>query len=274
MKKKNKTALVTGAASGIGKATAQLLHSKGYEVWLVDINEKALSDLHNELKNSIMTVCNLSNSESIENLSNLINSKESIDIAFLNVGTIAPGNFLDLPFEKSEFQIRLNLWSTLYLNRICGQKMRSQGYGNIINTVSMAGVIGLKGSATYSASKFGLRGFLMAFREEMKTHKVNVSGIYLSAIDTPMLRAEAVDPNGSALNFISEPVKVEKVAELVLEVIKSKKAEYFLPKWDGFTSRILGAFPSLINMFYEYMEKQGEKGRQKFIEKNKLVIHQ
>ena len=269
---RKKTALITGAASGIGKATAQLLHLKGYEVWLVDINERALSELHSELKNSIMTVCNLSNADSLENLANLIKNKEKIDVAFLNVGIITPGNFLDLPFEKSEFQIRLNLWSTLYLNRLCGQKMRNQRFGNIVNTVSMAGVIGLKGSAIYSTSKFGLRGFLMAFREEMKPFNVYVSGIYLSAIDTPMLRAEAADPNGSALNFISEPVKVEKVAELVLEVLQSKKGEYFLPKWEGFSSRILGAFPSLISMLYDYMEKQGEKGRQKFIEENSLVI--
>jgi short-subunit dehydrogenase len=267
----NRIALITGAASGIGKAVAETLHLKGYHIWLVDINEKALTELHKQLYNSTMTVCNLSDKDSIDNLSQLINKSKRLDLAFLNVGAITPGDFLEIPFEKSEFQLRLNLWSTLYLNRICGQKMKVQGYGDIINTVSMAGIVGLKGSAVYSASKFGLRGFLMAFREELKPFNVNVSGIYLSAIDTPMLRAEAVHPNGSALNFVSEPVKVEKVAELVLKVVNTKKLEYYLPNGEGLTSRILGAFPTLISKLYNYMEQQGEKGRRKFIEKNNLV---
>nr|WP_315141982.1 SDR family oxidoreductase [uncultured Flavobacterium sp.] len=266
----NKVALITGAASGIGKAVAELLHIKGYHIWLVDINEKALIDLHKQLSNSTITLCNLSDKQSIENLSGLINKSKKLDLALLNVGVITPGNFLEIPFEKSELQLQLNLWSTLYLNRICGQKMKEQGFGDIVNTVSMAGIVGLKGSAVYSASKFGLRGFLMAFREELKPFNVNVSGIYLSAIDTPMLRAEAIHPNGSPLNFVSEPVKVERVAELVLHVVETKKLEYYLPEGEGFSSRILGVFPSLISKLYGYMEKKGEKGRKKFIEKNNL----
>lgn len=227
--------------------------------------------MHAELKNSTITVCDLSNSESLNQFSDLVNNKDRIDVAFLNVGVITPGEFLDLPFEKSEFQLRLNLWSSLLLNRICGQKMRSQKFGSIINTVSMAGVIGLKGSAVYSASKFGLRGFLMAFREEMKPFNVSVSGIYLSAIDTPMLRSEALNPNGSALNFMSEPVHVEKVAQLVLKVIASKKLEYYLPQSEGLFSRILGLFPSLISKLYGFMEKLGQKGKRQFIEKHQLM---
>lgn len=266
----NKLIMITGAASGIGKATAELLHAEGYSLWLIDINEDALITMQQNLANTEITVCNLSEKASLETLSEKIRTKDKIDIVFLNAGIVLPGDFIDIPFEKSEFQLNLNLWSTLYLNHVCGRKMKAQGNGHIINTVSMAGIIGLKGSAVYSAGKFGLRGFLMAFRNEMRPFGVAVSGIYLSAVDTAMLRAEAIDPKGTSLNFLGDPIKVGKVAKLVLKLLKSKKAEVYMPYIDSLTTKFLGVFPGLIPMVYPVLEKLGERGRRKYIKKHNL----
>lgn len=267
----NKFVLITGAASGIGKATAELLYVNGYSLWLIDINEEALKLMQQQLPGTEISVCNLADKSSLEALSEKIMAKANIDVTFLNAGIVLPGDFIDIPFEKSEFQLNLNLSSTLYLNHVCGRKMKEQGFGHIINTVSMAGIIGLKGSAIYSAGKFGLRGFLMAFNNEMKPYNVAVSGIYLSAVDTAMLRAEAIDPNGSALNFLSEPIKPGKVAMLVLKLLQTKKLEVYLPYLDSLTTKFLGAFPALIPFIYPFLEKIGERGRKNYIKKLGLL---
>ncbi len=267
---KNQLAMITGAASGIGKATAELLHAKGYSLWLIDINQAALEKMQQNLPNTEITVCNLADKSLLEIFSEKIMQKDQIDIAFLNVGIVLPGDFIDYSFERSESQLNLNLYSTLYLNHVCGRRMKFQGNGHIINTVSMAGIIGLKGSAVYSAGKFGLRGFLMAFRNEMQPYGVAVSGIYLSAVDTAMLRAEAIEPKGTALNFLSEPLEPEKVANLTFKLLKSKEGEAYMPYIDSLTSKFLGAFPWLIPFIYPILEKIGEKGRKKYIKKHGL----
>ncbi|OJJ19502.1 hypothetical protein BKI52_22095 [marine bacterium AO1-C] len=270
MKNQAKLVLITGAASGIGKATAELLYSQGYRLWLIDINQEALQELQNTLPGSKITVCDLTNRDHLEDLSQQIERKPRLDIAFINAGTIVPGDFIDLTFDKCEFQVKLNLWSALYLNYVCGRKMKMQAQGHLISTVSMGGIIGLKGSATYSATKFGLRGFLMAFRNEMKPFGVAVSGLYLSAIDTPMLRYEATHEKGSPLNFLSQPVKVEKVAQMVLKIIKRKRLENYLPFGDSLSAKFFGAFPGFIPKVYPMLRRLGEKGRRKFIRKNGL----
>ncbi|HRH56853.1 MAG TPA: SDR family oxidoreductase [Chitinophagales bacterium] len=267
----NKLVMITGAASGIGKATAELLHTQGYSLWLIDMNEAALKTMQQNLPNTQITVCNLADKKELEMLSEMITQKTQIDIVFLNAGIVLPGNFIDIPFEKSELQLNLNLYSTLYLNHVCGIKMKEQGKGHIINTVSMAGIIGLKGSAVYSACKFGLRGFLMAFRNEMRPFGVAVSGIYLSAVDTAMLRAEAADPKGTSLNFLSEPIEAEKVAKFVLKLLKTKKVEVYMPYIDSLTTKFLGAFPLLIPFIYPILEIIGERGRKKYIKKLNLL---
>jgi len=271
MKNQNKLVLITGAASGIGKATAELLHSQGYRLWLIDINQEALEALQRTLPGTEITVCDLTKRSDLETLGQQIDQRPTLDIAFLNAGTIVPGDFIDLSFDKCDFQLKLNLWSVLYLNHVCGHKMKAQGAGHLISTVSMGGIIGMKGSATYSATKFGLRGFLMAFRNEMKPFGVAVSGLYLSAIDTPMLRYEATHEKGSPLNFLSQPAKVEKVAKMVMKIIKRKRLENYLPYGDSLSAKFFGSFPGFIPKVYPILWRLGEKGRRKFIRKNGLA---
>jgi short-subunit dehydrogenase len=266
MKNHDKIALITGAAGGIGSVTAHTLHQQGYTVWLVDVNEAGLKKLHAAIPTSRMTICDLTNEKARQKLCAEIAEIPHLSVAFINAGMIAPGNFIDLPLENIDVQIQVNLVSALHLNHACGLKMKAQGGGHIINTVSMGGIIALKNSAAYSAAKFGLRGFLMAFSVEMKPFGCSVSGIYPSAIDTPMLRYEATHPSGSPLNFLNQPMKADDVAQCVLKAIKTKRLEYYLPYTDSLTSKLFASFPNFLHIFYPMFEKMGEKGRKKFIQ--------
>jgi short-subunit dehydrogenase len=271
MKNHDTIALITGAAGGIGSVTAHTLHQQGYTVWLVDVNEAGLKKLHAAIPTSRMTICDLKNEESVQKLCAEIAEIPHLSVAFLNAAMISPGmttpgKFIDQPLENIDAQIQVNLVSCLHLNHVCGLKMKAQGEGHIINTVSMGGIISMKDSATYSATKFGLRGFLMAFSVEMRPFGCSVSGIYPSAVDTQALRFEATHPDGSPLNFLSPPMKADDVAQCVLKAIKTKRLEYYLPYTDSLTSKLFGSFPNFLHIFYPMFEKMGEKGRKKFIQ--------
>lgn len=260
-----KTALITGAAGDIGKHVARRLAELGYKLILVDIDEKRLLKVSNEHRNSYSLRCDLTDREQLSSLlAKITNDFGHIDLAFINAGVICVGDILDLPEEKVDLQLELNLCSPIHLIKACAENMVSNGSGHIISTVSMGGIISLKGSATYSASKFGLRGFLTGIQAELKPLGVDVSGIYPSGVDTQMLRYEALN-GGSDLNFLSPPLSVDEVGDAVIKVIKSKRLEVYLPYSESISSRLVACFPWLLRHLYPLLETLGKRGLKKYL---------
>lgn len=179
-----KVALITGAVGGIGKETTKLLHQEGYDLWLLDINEEGLKAMQQNYPDARISVCDLNKDKEVANLFQEVAANDDLFLAFINAGVITSGDVIDLPLEKIDLQLQVNLRSAIHLNHACGKKLKERREGHIINTVSMGGILGLRGSATYSATKFGLRGFLMGFHSEMKPYGVHVSGIYPSGVDS------------------------------------------------------------------------------------------
>lgn len=267
---KPKTALITGAAGDIGANVARRLNDLGYRLVLLDINDAALCQLKGECHNAEIVVLNLADRKELAAwIATLTESYGQIDLAFINAGVIHVGNVLNVEEAQIDLQLEINLRSALHLIKACAKNMAQHGSGHIISTVSMGGIISLKGSATYSATKFGLRGFLMAIRDELKPLGIDVSGIYPSGVDTHMLRYEA-QHEGSPLNFINTPQSVEIVGNTVVRALKSKRLEYYIPYSDSISSRLVSCFPWLIRYLTPLLEKIGERGRTKYLKQIKL----
>ncbi|MCG8673244.1 MAG: SDR family oxidoreductase [Pseudomonadales bacterium] len=262
-----KYALITGAAGGIGAEVARRLSQLGYGLLLVDINEAALAELETQLPNAEAIVADMNDADSVKALcSRILNGKPQLEVAFVNAGIVVPGNVLDLEPEQIDAQLNINLVSAIHIIRACAKNMQTQQAGHIITTVSMGGIIPLKGSATYAATKFGLRGFLAALSEELLEERISVSGIYPSGVDTAMLRHEATN-NGSVLNFLSEPQSIDSVANAVVHALKSPKLEIYLPYFDSIGARLIGFFPRALGYLYPALEKMGERGRQRYLKR-------
>lgn len=262
-------AIVSGATGGIGKHVAQILYEQGYQLFLIDIDEQGLAELLARYPNAQIRAIDLTEAEALETLCQEIETlDEELALAFINAGKVIPSEVLDLNRSELQREIDLNLRSTMALNHACGIKMREQGYGQIITTVSMAALVALPGSAAYSASKFGLRGFLIAFCAELAPFGVSVSMLLPSAIDTPMLRFEALN-GGSALNFISKPLEVEVVGAVFEKAQKTKKLEYFIPYRDSIFGRLVCSFPTILTFIYPLLCSLGERGRKQFIDGNR-----
>ncbi len=265
-----KTALITGAAGGIGAEVARRLHAQGYQLTLADLNAEGLKGLAADLPGSSTLVLDCADRDALAELVRKIrHGGIPIDVAFINAGIVIPGDVTAISEEQMDAQLEINLRSTLQLLKACAQHMVANGSGHIVATVSIGGILALKGNATYAATKFGLRGFLNAIRDELRHHNVKVSGIYPSGVDTPMLRYEATH-NGSALNFLNTPQTVADVANAFEKALRSGRLELYVPYSDGLSSRILALFPWALHTLYPLLEWLGERGRSKYLKSRQL----
>lgn len=254
----NKTALVTGSATGIGERVAIDLDNQGYQLLLVDKDQARNQALAGNFQNAQAITLDLTDRPALQAFCARIES-QALDLAFINAGVALPGDLIDVSESMIDLHLDVNLRSAILLARSCAVSMIRAGRGHIIATVSMGGITPMKGTAVYSATKFAMRGFLSALYSELKHKGVSVSGIYPSAVDTEMLRNE-VDNNGSPLNFVSSVASVEDVANTVQRAIKTKKLEVYVSRADGLLSRVIGFFPSLLDFLYPTLEKIGRKG--------------
>jgi len=260
-----KIAFISGAAGGLGQAAAELFHNQGYRLWLTDVDQQGVEKLQKHYPDAIIDNTDLMDDEQLEALClKLESSEHDIQLAYINAGVSLPGKVVDTNRNKIDLQLNINLRSACHFNHALACKMKAQGGGHIINTLSTAAMISLQEGAAYCASKFGLRGFLIALAAEMKPYGVTVSGIYPNAIDTPMLRYEAVN-GGSPLNFLDDPITPDDIITAIQKAQKGKKLEYFVPAKDSLSAKLISVFPGLLNRLYPLLEKMGEKGRQKYI---------
>jgi NAD(P)-dependent dehydrogenase (short-subunit alcohol dehydrogenase family) len=260
-----KVALITGAAGGIGSEVARRLHRQGYQLTLVDIDAAGLECLAEDLPGAIPVVLDCSDRNALAELVEQIKARfERIDVAFINAGIVFPGEVIALSTGDIDLQLEVNLRSAIHLIKACAEHMVERGSGHIVATVSIGGILALKGNATYAATKFGLRGFLNCLRDELLSKNVQVSGIYPSGVDTPMLRYEACN-GGSALNFVGHPQSVQDVGNAFEYALRSKQLEIYVPYFDGVLSRFFALFPWSLHWFYPLMEWIGERGRRKYI---------
>ena len=195
MELQNKVAVITGGAGGIGQATAKLLVEKGAKVVLVDLNQQALDEATKNLnlaEEDVLTVAaDVSKEEDVENYVRQTHNKFGrIDIFFNNAGI--EGSFAlikDNPAENLEKVINVNIKGVFYGLKHVLPIMITQKSGSIINTSSVAGLVGFPGLAPYTASKHAVIGLTKAAALESATTGVQVNAICPAPINTRMMRA-------------------------------------------------------------------------------------
>ncbi|MCD0418380.1 SDR family NAD(P)-dependent oxidoreductase [Rubrivivax sp. JA1024] len=259
-------ALVTGSTGGIGACVARALAARGHHLVLMDLDRARLEQQAAAYPGARIETLDLARQDAVLDWAQALQADDApaIDVAFVNAGLIAVGDVVDLPTEKLLLQLQVNLVSTAIMVQALARHMAAAGHGHLIATVSVGGIVSLKGSAAYSASKFGLRGLLWGLRDELQARGVQVCGIYPAGVDTPMLRHEARH-GGSALNFVSQPVTAEDVARAVMAAIDRPRLETYVPATEGITGRLAGAFPGLLSSLYPWLEKMGERGRAAYL---------
>lgn len=261
------TAVVTGAAGGIGFEVASRLQRRGYRVIAVDRDGARLTDAASRIGEGTVSVrCDLADRTQLAALGDDLTTtwRDSLDTVVCNAGVIAPGDVADLDPAMIDLQLDVILRSVMHLTRAVLPQFIERDRGHVLATVSMGGILALPTSATYSAAKAGLRAFFAAVNAELHHTNVHVSGIYPSAVDTAMLRHEA-NSGGSALNFIGAIQTVAAVADAYERAMAKHKLESYVPYRDSITCRILNAFPALVPRLLPAANRIGEHGRRKYL---------
>ena len=192
MKKyEGKVAIVTGAASGIGRALSEKLARQGANVTLTDVN----SDLLREATASITasggsaksSVLDVSDRNAVEKLiKDTVSEHGRLDYLFNNAGIAVGGEARDLGYDDWKKVIDVNLYGVVNGVFVAYPIMVEQGFGHIVNTASLAGLFPFGGEIAYSASKHGVVGLSHALRAEGADLGVKVSVVRPGKINTPI----------------------------------------------------------------------------------------
>jgi short-subunit dehydrogenase len=178
-----RVALVTGASSGIGEATAILLASSGYRVYATARRSEKMQ--HLKVYNINIIKLDVSNDLSILNaLSLVIEYEGAIHILVNNAGFGYFGAVEDMGMNDARYQLEVNLFGAARLCQLVLPYMRRQGFGKIVNVTSVGGKVAAPLSGWYHASKFALEGLSDSLRQEVKQFGVDVILIEPGSVKT------------------------------------------------------------------------------------------
>lgn len=200
---KGKTAIITGAGKGLGKAMALALATEGVNLGLIGRTTADLEKLHKELTTLNPTIVVTYVTADIGNLSQvksavseIINSLNTIDILINNAGILKVGGFLELPVEEWEQVFRINVLGTYYVIHEVLPLLLKQGKGDIINIASTAGLKGGAKMSAYGASKAAVINLTESLMQEVRKSNIRVTTVNPSTIATEMtLNAQFTDGN-------------------------------------------------------------------------------
>ena len=186
-----KTALVTGATRGIGRAIALELAKQGATVYATATSETGANDITNYLKENDYhgqgLILNVADVDSIEKLSAyLTEQKITIDILVNNAGITRDNLLLRMKDEEWEQVIQTNLTGVFKLCKIFSRTMLKQHWGRIINISSISAIIGNPGQTNYAAAKAGVIGFSKSLALELASRQITVNVVAPGFIATDM----------------------------------------------------------------------------------------
>lgn len=256
MRLANKLAIVTAAASGMGRAGVELYLKEGAKVAAVDVNADALAKLKADMKAmgfELITIqADLSNTEQMKSsINDAAEALGGVDILWAHAGTPGPAGVENLDLKAYEFAMSLNVTSAAIGAGEVVKHMRKRGGGSVIFTSSVSGIVGSMMSPIYSAAKFAVVGLTKSLCQTFAPDQVRVNVICPGLADTPMklgftgrsgIAAEAAANEAKLLTAVpmGRLCKAEDVANAALWLASDESTfvtGVALPVDGGFTAR-------------------------------------
>lgn len=234
--------LLTGASGGIGNAIARALHSRGAHVAISGRRVEALEALRSDLGDERVEILPADLANRGEVLP-LVEHAGRVDVLVANAALPASGPLSDFTSEHLDRAIDVNLRAPVQLAHALAPAMVERGSGHLVFISSISGKVATPGSALYSATKFGLRGFGLGLREDLHGTGVGVTTVFPGFIHGAGMWADTglETPRGVTTR------SPEQVAEGVIAGIERNRAEVDVaPLTFRAGARLSGAAPSLV----------------------------
>ena len=262
---RGKAVIITGASAGIGAAVARAFAQQGARLMLVARRKDPLKAIAAEFE-SKTDVCTMALDVSdVTRCSDLFKKVQyefgGVHCLVNNAGAHARGLVREVDSDDLAQMIDVNLRAPIVLTRLALEAMASTG-GSIVNVASIAGCSPVPGSATYSASKFGLRAFTLALSEELRGSNIHVGAVSPGPVDTGFIMSEIDEV--SDLTFSQPMSTAEEVADAVLRVAAGEETEIKLPASSGRLSNIAYLFPWISRALRPRLEAKGRRAKQRY----------
>jgi NAD(P)-dependent dehydrogenase (short-subunit alcohol dehydrogenase family) len=233
-----KRCLLTGAASGIGRATALKLAAEGAELFLTDRNAEGLAETVADAQAlgaqvSAHRALDISNYDEVAAFAADIHSAhQSMDVVMNIAGVSAWGTVSNLEHRHWESMVAINLMGPIHVIETFVPPMVLAGNGgNLVNVSSAAGIVAFPWHAAYSASKYGLRGVSEVLRFDLARHRIGVSLVVPGAVNTPLVQTveiAGVDQDDPRVRkwidrFGGHAVSPEHVADKILKGVSKNR---------------------------------------------------
>jgi short-subunit dehydrogenase len=183
-------AVVTGAASGIGRALAVDLAKGGAQLALADVNSSGLEETRKLLGDAVARTytVDVSQASAVEDLANRVQQDFGrAQLLVNNAGVALLGTLAEVSLEDMEWLVQINLWGVIYGCKFFLPMLQREPDAHIVNVSSIFGLIGPPGQTAYAASKFAVRGFSESLREELRaTSAIKVTSVHPAGIATPI----------------------------------------------------------------------------------------
>jgi short-subunit dehydrogenase len=269
----NKTVIITGGSEGVGAAAARMFADAGANLMLVARNKKKLDVIAAELREKTSVevfAMDVADADAcVDVFKKAAFEFGRVDVLVNNAGyhKRGPVNAVD-PLDLGKM-IDVNLKAPIILSRIAIPYLQEAGGGAIINVGSLGGRAPIPGSATYAASKAGLRSFTYALGAELEESGIKIAVVSPGPIDTGFIMAD-IDAT-SNITF-SQPISTaDEVAQAILDLCGNSQREQAMPKTSGVLTTVMYLFPGLRRIALPILERKGEKVKAKLkLERKRL----
>ncbi len=230
-------AMVTGAARGIGRATAEAIARRGCTVAMVDVDGRALHATADRLltagRHVSSHVADVGDRKRISDLAGEIEAMHGgLEVLVNNAGVALSGRFDEQRLDDLDWVMRVNFWGAVHCSAALLPLLRRAEQGMIVNVLSVHAIVGTPGKTAYCASKFALRGLSEALSAELQGSSVRVTRVFVGPVNTDLVRAgRAVSPAArerEAEFLAKKGVAAGDVAEAIVRAVDRGSRRVFI----------------------------------------------
>jgi NAD(P)-dependent dehydrogenase (short-subunit alcohol dehydrogenase family) len=254
-----KSIFVTGAASGIGRATARLFAQRGYEVGCYDIDVEGARKVAEEIgASSHHGRIDVTNAESwAAAVADFESATHRMDVLFNCAGILRMGRFEEVSAEECRKQLDVNVMGVVLGIQttlpLLERTAQAHGGSTIVNMSSASAIYGQPELAVYSASKFAVRALTEALDVELRPRRIRVCDVMPSYVDTPMVRSQT--HRAKTLDRVGVHLTADDVAEVVWKAAHGRGLHYIPQRNIALLGRIGGLLPEAGRRIVHYLAK-------------------